>query len=66
MYTLTHTEGDPVQWHNAIVPLEPAFRITENTKNGLIQLLYLATGKDMFSCCSGWGVDGFILRNHGG
>jgi len=31
MYTITHIEWIPVQWPDAIVPLELAFRATENT-----------------------------------
>lgn len=64
MYTITHEEGDPVQWRNATVPLKSAFGTTENTKNILIQFSYIATGEDTFSCYFGCGVDGFMLCNH--
>lgn len=66
-HTHTHKEKETLLSDiNTIVPLQLAFRTSENVKNVLIQLARLATGKDVLSCGSGWGGDGFMLCNYKG
>lgn len=60
MYTLTHIR-ETIQSHKEIVPLEITLKTTESIRKVLTQLLHIAIGKDMSSCCSGYSGDGPML-----
>lgn len=65
MYTHTCMEKETLFSDiNTIVPLQLALRTSENVESVLIQLVYLATGKDVLSWGSGWHGNGFMLCNY--